>query len=208
MTFRLKIRALEKNLFFGGSASAVGLYSASITYRIHGRIQSKSHEILETSRGRKKEQLANGTYTAPFYERTDIHMRHDHECFRFALLPLISQLWIYMLQLGKTGCILFSPMLVIAHFVFISESREPWQEVTIELLQEVYSIFLGIPLFCWGLGHIVVNYLPNIWLRAPKGPLWELNRRTGLVTIFDYKRYRKEGVIDNSLHLFMSSMPT
>lgn len=54
MTFRLKIRALEKNLFFGGSASAVGLYSASITYRIHGRIQSKSHEILETSRGRKK----------------------------------------------------------------------------------------------------------------------------------------------------------
>ncbi|MEE5118380.1 hypothetical protein V2K50_00795 [Pseudomonas alliivorans] len=144
----------------------------------------------------KKEQLANGTYTAPFYERTDIHMRHDHECFRFALLPLISQLWIYMLQLGKIGCILFSPMLVIAHFVFISESREPWQEVTIELLQEVYSIFLGIPLFCWGLGHIVVNYLPNIWLHAPKGPLWELNRRTGLVTIFDYKRYRKEGVID------------
>lgn len=150
-------------------------------------------EKVETT---KKEQLTNGTYTAPFYERTDVHLRYDHEVLRFALLPFISQLWIYMLQLGKIGCILLSPILVIAHFAFISESSKPWQEVTIELFQEVYPVFLGLPLLCWGAGHIVVNYLPSIWFRPPKGPLWELNRRTGLVTIFDYKRHRKEGVID------------
>ncbi|RMT79935.1 hypothetical protein ALP40_00998 [Pseudomonas viridiflava] len=156
----------------------------------------KRMRFWEQTKAEKKEQLANGTYTSPLYEGTDVHIRYDHERFRFALLPFISQLWIYMLQLGKIGCILFSPMLVIAHFAFISESRESWQEVTIELLQEVYPIFLGIPLLCWGLGHTVVNYFPGIWFRPPKGPLWELNRRTGLVTIYDYKRHRKDGVIN------------
>ncbi len=51
-------------------------------------------------------------------------------------------------------------------------------------------------LLSWVVGYIVINHFPRIWFRPPKGPLWELNRRTGLVTFFDYKRFKKEGVID------------
>ncbi len=63
-------------------------------------------EKVETT---MKEQLTNGTYTAPYYERTDVHLRYNHEVFRFALLPFISQLWIYMLQLGKLDAFCFHP---------------------------------------------------------------------------------------------------
>ncbi|BAQ83654.1 putative uncharacterized protein [Pseudomonas sp. St29] len=51
-------------------------------------------------------------------------------------------------------------------------------------------------LLSWIVGHIVINHFPRIWFHPPKSPLWELNRRTGLVTFFDYKRFKKEGIID------------
>ncbi|MDO7930093.1 hypothetical protein Q6A51_25265, partial [Pseudomonas sp. KFB-139] len=63
----------------------------------------------------------------------------------------------------------------------------------------------------WLTGHIIVNYFPRIWFRPPKGPLWELNRRTGLVTLFDYKRFKKDGVIDERVapfHEFDAYMTT
>ncbi len=59
-----------------------------------------------------------------------------------------------------------------------------------------------LPLFCWGVGHIVINYFPKVWFRPPKGPLWELNRRTGLVTVFDYKNFKKTGVIGEHIAPF------
>ncbi|BAV77936.1 hypothetical protein PCAU_5727 [Pseudomonas chlororaphis subsp. aurantiaca] len=55
---------------------------------------------------------------------------------------------------------------------------------------------MGPWLACWIVGHIVINFFPRFWFRPPKGPLWELNRRTGLVTFFDYKHFKKDGVID------------
>ncbi|WP_408003790.1 hypothetical protein [Pseudomonas triticifolii] len=144
----------------------------------------------------KEKQKVEGAYTAELFEDVELHSRYDHERFKFSQLPFTSQLWLYILQLGKAGCILFTPIIIGTHILDISTSRDSWQDVTIEALLEVYPIFIGIPLLCWSLGHIVVNHFPKIWFRPPKGPLWELNRRTGLVTIFDYKRHRKEGVID------------
>lgn len=39
---------------------------------------------------------------------------------------------------------------------------------------------------------------PKLWVKPSRGPIWELNRRTGLVTVFDYKNngeYKKNGTI-------------
>ncbi|MEE4754300.1 hypothetical protein V2K52_17060 [Pseudomonas alliivorans] len=161
-----------------------------------------SMRFLENTAKENEKQKAEGTYTRKLFEDVELHQKYDQEHFRFAQLPFTSQLWLHILQLGKIGCIIFPPILIYIHFLSISQSRESWQAVTLELLQEVYPIFLGIPLLCWGLGHVVVNHFPKIWFRPPKGPLWELNRRTGLVTIFDYKRHRKEGVIDEFIAPF------
>ena len=61
-----------------------------------------------------------------------------------------------------------------------------------------FSWILGIPLLSWAIGSIVIKHFPSLWLNPSRGPIWELNRRTGLVTVFDYKNngeYKKNGTI-------------
>lgn len=67
-------------------------------------------------------------------------------------------------------------------------------------------IFFSLPLFiAWGLGWLVINHLPKLWLKPSRGPLWEFNRRTGMVTIFDYDNngeYKKNGAIGEKVAPF------
>lgn len=143
-----------------------------------------------------------GTYKARMFEDVELHQKFDQERFRFSQLPFRSQFWIFILQFGKVGFIILFPISIISHIAVVHASDDSWQQVTVELLIGLYPFLLGIPLLSWLIGHIVINHFPRIWFRPPKGPLWELNRRTGLVTIFDYKRHRKEGVIDEFIAPF------
>ncbi|KPB51632.1 Uncharacterized protein AC511_4866 [Pseudomonas coronafaciens pv. oryzae] len=149
-----------------------------------------------------KEKHRSRTNTPAIFEEVDIHNKRDHERFRFSPLALRSQFWLMLLQLGKGGFIVLSPFVILAHLSLISVSHRPWQAVTVDLLSGAYLLYLGGPLLLWLISHIIINHFPRIWFRPPKGPEWELNRRTGLVTIFDYKRHRKEGVIDKFIAPF------
>ncbi len=65
--------------------------------------------------------------------------------------------------------------------------------------------FLGAPLACWAIGSLVVHKLTNWVVRPSKGPLWEFNRRTGMVTIFDYDNmgeYQRSGTIGEFTYPF------
>ncbi|RMR52735.1 hypothetical protein ALP83_02265 [Pseudomonas syringae pv. actinidiae] len=156
----------------------------------------KGMRFWESCANKKEQNIKMGTYTPAMFEGVELHNKCDQERFRFAPLPFRSQFWIIMLQFGRGSFFVFLAALLLTHPLIISASRESWQATTIKLLIEVYPVILGIPLVLWSISHIVVNHFPRLWFRPPKGPDWELNRRTGLVTIFDYKRHRKEGVID------------
>ncbi len=162
----------------------------------------KSMRFWEDVAKEKERQKVEETYTSKLFEGIELHQKYDQERFRFAQLPLKSQIWLFMLHFGKWGFIMLSPITFISHIAVIVAADNSWQVVTTELLTGLYPLVLGIPLLFWLIGHIVINYCPRIWFRPPKGPLWELNRRTGLVTIFDYKRHRKEGVIDEFIAPF------
>ncbi|MFS2162051.1 hypothetical protein ACCD10_32650, partial [Pseudomonas sp. Pseusp122] len=143
----------------------------------------------------KAEQKANGTYITRPFEHLELHYRHDHEVIRHAQFPFKTQFWLFLKGWGKWATIILIPIMALTHMTALYKLNEPAWELTKSLFIEVHSWFIGIPFICGLTGHIVVEYFPRIWLRAPKGPLWELNRRTGTVTIFDYKDFKKTGKI-------------
>ncbi|MFJ7797937.1 hypothetical protein [Pseudomonas sp. NPDC096950] len=56
-------------------------------------------------------------------------------------------------------------------------------------------LFFGPPFTCWMLGSFVCKYFPKHCPDTTQEPEWELNRRTGLVTLYDYKNngeYKKK----------------
>ena len=67
---------------------------------------------------------------------------------------------------------------------------------TFRVLDVAYWL-VPLPLVCWLLGHIVVHRLPSEWIFKPsKGPLWELNRQTGMVAVFARKpgQFKEHGI--------------
>ncbi|MDY7561570.1 hypothetical protein QN366_10655 [Pseudomonas sp. CCC3.2] len=146
----------------------------------------------------KKEQLTLGTYVPAPYEHVDFHDWHDHERFRFSLWSKRSQFWIYLFIFGKWGFILLAPIYVFAALVVASTPYKPYLEELVSVVLETYYVFLLPQLVCWGVGAFVIRYLPHLWVKPSRGPIWEINRRTGLVTLFDYDNngeYKKNGTI-------------
>jgi len=152
----------------------------------------------EQSKREREEQIAKGTYTPSPFEHIDFHMRDNHESFRYALLPASSHFWIYMKAFGRFIFFLLLIVSIPSHFVMTSATTEPFWDLTKRSIFEYYSWFLGLPLLCWAIGSFVIKHFPNLWIKPSRGPIWELNRRTGLVTVFDYKNngeYKKNGTI-------------
>jgi hypothetical protein len=153
------------------------------------------HEGLKKER---EEKTATEAYSPSPYGLIDFHIRDDHERFRHALLPASSHFWLYMRLFGKFFFYIFFIISIPSHFVMTSATAEPFWELTKRSIFEYYSWVLGLPLLSWVIGSIVIKHLPSLWIKPSRGPIWELNRRTGLVTVFDYKNngeYKKNGTI-------------
>lgn len=81
-----------------------------------------------------------------------------------------------------------------------------------DYIPSFFDIFLEISLYTflpliiiWGIGSLIINHFPKLWAKASRGPLWEFNRRTGLVTVFDYDNngeYKKNGAIGEKVAPF------
>ena len=153
---------------------------------------------LEKAKLEREEKLAKGTYVPAPFEHVDFHDRHNHECYRYSLWSKRSHFWIYLLLFGKWTSIIFIALNIPIHFAMYSVSDESFLDFSKNALLEYYSWLIGTPLLAWAAGSIVISYFPSLWIKPSRGPLWELNRRTGLVTVFDYDNngeYKKNGTI-------------
>ena len=152
----------------------------------------------EQMRTEREEHRAAGTYVPAPYEHVDFHDRHDHERFRFSLWSTRSQFWLHLLVFGKGSflVLLFPSLFALGAAAHLDP--EPWEVVVPDLIMGFLSWFLGIPLLCWAIGSLVIHKFPKLWVKPSRGPIWELNRRTGMVKLFDYKNngeYKKNGTI-------------
>ncbi|KFX71211.1 hypothetical protein TMS3_0104560 [Pseudomonas taeanensis MS-3] len=146
----------------------------------------------------QEELKAKGQYIPKPLEHLDFHDHFDHEHYRFATLSTRSNFWLYMKGGGKWMFLMLFVLSVPIHFMMASSSHQSLWFFTKRSLIEYYSWFLGVPLLCWALGSFVIRFLPKWWLRPSRGPLWEFNRRSGMVTLFDYDNngaYKKHGSI-------------
>jgi len=147
----------------------------------------------ERNRREKAEQLSSGTYKPTLFDKVDFHQKYDHEHIRMARLPFRSQFWLILRVFGKFSTIFILALYVPLSIMAISKLEE--SESAIKVLPGPFLTIIAPFVLCWLIGNIVVNYLPKLWFRPPKGPLWDLNRRTGLVTLYDYKAFKKTGAI-------------
>ena len=162
------------------------------------KFSPKKLRLYEGFKKEREEQIATETYAPSPFEDIDFHIRDDHERFRYALLPASSHFWMYMSGGGRFLFFLFLLASIPTYFLDISIGNDSIWESTKSIFIEFFSWFLGLPLLSWAIGSIVIKHFPNLWIKPSRGPIWELNRRTGLVTVFDYKNngeYKKNGTI-------------
>ncbi|WPX56223.1 hypothetical protein RHM65_12050 [Pseudomonas sp. CCI4.2] len=162
------------------------------------RRKPSSLRFQEEMNKEREEKQKLGTYIPAPYEHVDFHDRHDHERFRFSLWSKRSQFWAYLLIFGKGFFLFLFPLSVITFIALGLSLDVSWIDFADELISGLYSWLLGVPLFCWALASIVMRYFPKLWVKPSRGPIWEINRRTGLVTLFDYDNngeYKKNGTI-------------
>ncbi|WP_096375693.1 hypothetical protein [Pseudomonas chlororaphis] len=154
----------------------------------------KSMRFWEQSEKEKAEMKASGTYVPRPLEHIDLHYKYDHERFRFAKLPFRSQFWLSLKIFCKWGLIILLPLSILTDIIFELDSSN--FDIKELISYSTTILVLKVLLAPWICSSIIVNYFPRFWFRPPKGPLWELNRRTGLVTLFDYRNFKKEGAIE------------
>ena len=65
------------------------------------KFSPKKLRLHEKFKKEREEQIAAGTHISSPFEHIDFHIRDDHECFRYALLPASSHFWMYMLSGGR-----------------------------------------------------------------------------------------------------------
>ena len=146
----------------------------------------------------RDEKMAAGTYVPAPYEHVDFHDRHDHQRFRFSLWSARSQFWLFLYGGGRFLFFFMTVMTVLTCLLDLVTSDSANASQLTKSYIPIWTILAGIPFSCWALSALIIHKFPRLWVKPSRGPIWELNRRTGLVTLFDYKNngeYKKNGTI-------------
>ncbi len=142
----------------------------------------------EQMKREKEEKLAKGTYKPAPLEHIDFHDRCDHERFRYAPWSGRSQFWIYLISFGKGGFFLFLVLGTVVAVTMAFNASQPYIRAFIEFFNSTFFM-ITLPCFIvWMFSSLIIHKFPHLWIKPGKGPKWELNRRTGIITLFEYRR--------------------
>jgi len=153
---------------------------------------------------RYEHTLATGAKKRQAYELLDYHQVIDHERYRHASLSKRSLFWFYLWGGGRFVFWVMAIFLPLTWLVGAAALDDEYLTNLLAIIKETAWTFL-VPLACWAIGSLVVHKFTNWVVRPSKGPLWEFNRRTGMVTIFDYDNmgeYKRSGTIGEFAYPF------
>lgn len=158
--------------------------------------------FLDTStpkRLREYEEVEKRKGITELEERHTYHGRLDEEVIRYATLPKTSWALLWMRHGGRAIFLMLFPMFVLT--LIFGWTQEPEDATFSEFFWDGVVPFFLLILFplllCWGVGAYIEKVFPNVVYKEPKGPLWELSRQTGQVTVFHHpEKSDKPGQID------------
>ncbi|WP_148864582.1 hypothetical protein [Marinobacter fonticola] len=155
--------------------------------RLYGLVPPSLLALWSPSWLRDDKRLKEENGVDELVERHTYFGRLDEECIRYATLPKSSWALLWMQHGGRICFIWLFPiaLLVLAYGWWIEHETTTFSVYFHEGILPLF-LYMFLPmLLCWGVGRFLEKKFPHIVYRSPKGPLWELNRRTGLVTLFD-----------------------
>jgi hypothetical protein len=123
------------------------------------------------------------------------HNACDHIRYRQAQASAWTQLWVFIGSIGKGFFLIWTGLLIVSFPLLLPVDKSPW----LHQLERTFDMWLWVAapsLLAWLLAHIAFFYLPSTFIVTPsKGPLWELNRQTGMVTVFARKpgQFKEQG---------------
>lgn len=142
----------------------------------------------EQENKRRDDEEAQGSYKPSSFEHVDFHDRCDHEHYRYAPWGGAAHFLIYLATFGKGGFFIFLAMgLAVGLFVAVRE----WGDFFSLFIDAFLTLFQLLALPClaaWAFASLIIYKFPRLWARPAKGPKWELNRRTGMITVFKHRR--------------------
>ncbi|PRB81911.1 hypothetical protein CQ007_06920, partial [Pseudomonas sp. MYb185] len=153
------------------------------------RPEPQSLRFWEEEYKRREEQKAKGTYKPKPMEKIDFHDRCDHEHYRHAPWATRSQFWLFLNVFGKFGFLFL--FLCVGFLVALTSGFMDRGGFLDNFIDSYHALFIVIGMPClliWGLASLIIHKFPRLWAKPGKGPKWELNRRTGMITLFEYRR--------------------
>ncbi len=122
-------------------------------------------------------------------KKIGLQSENNHECFRYATLAFRARFFDMMNALGKLGTFILVPILFLTYLFALSASgdSETWPTVLDTTID--YGLVTVAPvLTMWLVSNLAIRFCTGFLLKAGQGPKWELNRRTGMVTVWQYPR--------------------
>ncbi|WP_146130271.1 hypothetical protein [Vreelandella songnenensis] len=114
-----------------------------------------------------------------------LQIRMDEECLRYTSQTKANFIVGACRGLGMVGfflslCVLFLSLLL--SIFFPSHNISLTEEIISVILTN--SVFILLSLFMWGVASLIYRIFPNFAAGFQPGPMWELNRSTGMVKVF------------------------
>lgn len=144
--------------------------------------------LEEEKSNQRSEELAKGLYKPAPLEHVDFHDRCDHTHYRHAPWGGAAHFWIHLATFGK-GCFFLFLLLGGAGVLLEGfRSHQGFLDASAEYAVILVFQMLLPSLTVWAFASLIIHKLPRLWARPAKGPKWELNRRTGMITVFKHKK--------------------
>ena len=108
-----------------------------------------------------------------------------HESFRWTTIPKSSWRWLLTKAIARFIILVGTPFVALAFVLLILSDTYTLESLLLDSGVKFFK-YVGAPcLILWfGIGFLE-RFFPDLIYKFPKGPLWEFNRRTGLVTLFE-----------------------